>query len=44
MIGKNILWATNQHEHSVAAMLNTDAAWTDGVKEPDNLARAARRS
>jgi hypothetical protein len=35
MVDKNVLWVAQQHGHSVATMLNTYAAWTEGAKEAD---------
>lgn len=35
MIGKNPLWVSKQHGHSLITMLRTYAAWTDGAVEAD---------
>src|SRR5947207_4662518 len=34
-IGKNPLWVSKQHGHSVQTMLEVYAAWTEGTKEAD---------
>lgn len=45
MIGKNLLWVSKQHGHSVQTMLSTYAAWTEGAKDEDiELIRAAMGS
>ena len=35
MIGKNLLWVSKQHGHSVQTMLDVYAAWIEGAKESD---------
>lgn len=35
MIGKNLLWVSKQHGHSVQTMLSTYAAWVEGAKDED---------
>ena len=35
ILGKNLLWATKQHGHSVEVMLRMYAAWLDGATESD---------
>jgi integrase len=35
MIGKNPLWVAKQHGHGVQTMLETYAAWLDGMTESD---------
>lgn len=35
MIGKNVLWVSKNHGHSVQTMLSSYAAWTEGAKESD---------
>ena len=35
MIGKNPLWVSRQHGHSLTTMFRTYAAWTDGALESD---------
>ena len=35
MIGKNLLWISKRHGHSVQTMLSTYAAWTEGAKDED---------
>jgi integrase len=45
MIGKNPLWVTKQHGHSVTTMFRVYTAWADGAIEADIQAikRAMRR-
>jgi len=35
MAGKNPLWVTKQHGHSIATMLRAYAAWAEGTAEVD---------
>jgi integrase len=35
MIGKNLLWVSKQHGHSVQTMLDVYATWIEGAKESD---------
>jgi integrase len=35
MIGKNPLWVSKQHGHSIATMLRAYAAWAEGTGEVD---------
>jgi hypothetical protein len=45
MIGKNPLWVSRQHGHSLTTMFRTYAAWMDGALESDiEVIRSAMQS
>jgi hypothetical protein len=35
LIGKNMLWCSRQHGHSVQVMLSTYGVWIEGASEAD---------